>query len=106
MQYVGASSTHFFNYKYLTYYLYIVLPSFALFDMHRIAWIQVGTLADFDNVRATYSQLQYEFGIQYNGDVQVAFINGWNLGTRITVYPFYPQGSVLYVSDPVRIFPP
>ena len=59
-----------------------------------VRWMNVGTLAAFDNITSTYSQYNFEYGVAYNGDVQVAAWNLWNgVGIRLTLYPFFPQGD-------------
>jgi len=56
-------------------------------------WQNVGTLNNYDSIKSTYPSSQYEYGISYNGDVQRATCNGWNRGTRVAAFPFYPQGD-------------
>jgi len=60
------------------------------------AWVKVGTMKDVQSLRKKYSHLNYNIGIPYNGVIQRAFFNGWNRGTRMTLYPFYPQGGDEY----------
>lgn len=57
-------------------------------------WINAGLFANFDAIRANYSDLEYEYGVSYNGALSRAFINQWNVGIRVSLYPFYPQGDV------------
>ena len=40
-----------------------------------------------------YPDKTHALGLQYNGEIQRSFQNGWNRGKRITLYPFYPFGD-------------
>ncbi len=54
-------------------------------------------------IRANYPHDRFEIGIPYNGDIQAAFANGWNRGTRITLYPLYPM-VCLARKNPTQLF--
>ena len=52
---------------------------------------RVGSLNQIGSLRGKYPQTSFEFGLRYDGEMQTAMENGWNRGTRVTLYPFYPQ---------------
>ena len=43
---------------------------------------QFSTLASLEQFRTRYSQLDYETGVSYNGEIRITYRNGWNVGTR------------------------
>ena len=58
----------------------------------------MGTLGELGSVSSKYPSVDYDWGVQYNGGnglgaVHDVIVNGWNKGTRVTVFPMYPQGD-------------
>lgn len=74
------------------------------------SWFQddtLKTLGDISAIRSKYDLSLYEFGIDYNEGIRVAFQNGWNRGSRISIYPFYFQGMsslcLHYLTPPIVV---
>ena len=59
-------------------------------------WVRVGRVTDINTIVSKYSHMNYEYAVQYNsahGAMHTVQLNSWNRGTRISVYPLYPQGD-------------
>lgn len=56
-------------------------------------WVKAGTMKDVQAIRKKYNSLTYDLATSYNGEIQQVFFNGWNRGTRMNLYPWYPQGA-------------
>ena len=58
-------------------------------------WKKVGSLqgSGFEALTKKYNQKDYELGMFYNGDIQTAAYNGWNRGTRLSLYPLFAMGN-------------
>jgi hypothetical protein len=59
----------------------------------RFPWVYAGTLSQYTSIRSTYPMTMYELGSPYNGPIQPAFYNSWNIGGRISLSPIYPMGD-------------
>ncbi len=54
--------------------------SFTIYSpLPQMKWVYAGALSQYDTIRSTYPDAQYELGVDYNGDVKQAFANGWNV---------------------------
>ncbi|EDQ85135.1 uncharacterized protein MONBRDRAFT_29471 [Monosiga brevicollis MX1] len=51
------------------------------------------TMADFANLANKYPITEYEIGVVANGATRLSIFTGWNLGQRVTTYPFHLQGD-------------